>query len=101
MWFSGLQVKNHHGLFLQSSPHELTFANLSSDNSFSVELDHKGTLSPRAYAYLQCAVLYTSVDGHRRVRVINLALNVVELAGSVFQFADMETVVCHFAKEGK
>ncbi|KAF8183126.1 sec24-related protein [Pholiota molesta] len=96
---NGLQVKNHLGLFLQSSPHELTFANLSSDNSFSVELEHKGTLSPRAYAYLQCAVLYTSVDGRRRVRVINLALNVVELAGSVFQFADMETVVCHFAKE--
>lgn len=73
---------------------------MSSDSAFSAELEHTRTLSPRAYAYLQCATLYTSVSGERRVRVINLALNVVELAGSVFQYADLDTVVAHFAKEG-
>jgi protein transport protein SEC24 len=34
------------------------------------------------------------------VRVINVALNVVELAGSVFQYADLEAVLAHLAKEG-
>lgn len=95
----GLQIKTHFGAFSQSTPTELTFAHLSSDSAFSVELEHTRSLSPRAYAYLQCATLYTSVSGERRVRVINLALNVVELAGSVFQYADMDTVVAHFAKE--
>ena len=63
-------------------------------------MDHTRTLSPRAYAYLQCATLYTSVNGERRIRVINVALNVVELAGSVFQYADLEAVLAHLAKGG-
>ncbi|KAF8155578.1 hypothetical protein B0H34DRAFT_850182 [Crassisporium funariophilum] len=58
-----------------------------------------GGLSPRSYAHLQFAALYTTAQGERRVRVLNLALNVVELAGSVFQYADMEATVCWFARE--
>lgn len=98
---AGLQVKRHYGLFLKSGAHELVFGNLSADASFSTELEHTGRLSPREYAHVQCAVLYTSVEGQRRVRVVNLAMNVVELAGNLFQFADLETVVCHMAKEGE
>ncbi|KAJ3513513.1 hypothetical protein NLJ89_g2903 [Agrocybe chaxingu] len=95
---SGLQVKTHYGAFFLAAPTELTFGNISSDSAFTIELEHTRNLSARAYAFLQCAALYTSVAGQRRVRVINLAMNVVELAGSVFQYADMETVVAHFAK---
>ena len=97
---AGLQIKSHYGGFLQSAPNELCFAHLSADTSFSVEIEHTRSLSTRTYAYLQCAALYTSLDGRRRVRVINLALNVVELAGNVFQFADLETVLTHMAKRG-
>ncbi|KAH9478696.1 Protein transport protein Sec24D [Psilocybe cubensis] len=95
----GLQVKAHYGAFYTSAPNELAFANMSSDAAFSVELEHTRTLSPREHAFLQCAVLYTSVEGQRRVRVINLAMDVVELAGSLFQYADLESVLSHFAKE--
>ena len=65
-----------------------------------MEIEHTRSLSTRRYAYLQCAALYTSLDGRRRVRVVNLALNVVELAGNVFQYADLETVLTHMAKRG-
>ncbi len=99
-FYAGLQVKSHYGCFLQMSPTELTFAHLSADNAFSVELEHSRSLSTRGYAFLQCATLYTSVDGRRRVRVMNLALNVVELAGNVFQYAELDTVLTHFAKRG-
>ena len=66
-----------------------------------MSLSHTQKLDPRAHAFLQSAVLYTTVDGERRVRVCNLALNVVEMAGNVFQFAEFEATVCHMAREGE
>lgn len=51
-------------------------------------------------AFVQFAMLYTHVgNGTRRVRVLNLACNVVEMAANVFQFADMETVLGLMARE--
>ncbi|KAF5314546.1 hypothetical protein D9611_007013 [Ephemerocybe angulata] len=96
---NGLRITKHHGNFYKRSATDMEFGILDADKSFTVTLDHTGTLDCRSNAHLQCAVLYTSVEGQRRVRVVNLALNVVELAGSVFQYADMETTVAHFTRE--
>lgn len=96
----GLRSSRHFGNFLQRNPTDLDFGILDADKSITVELEHAGTLDPRGHAYLQCAVLYTSVEGKRRVRVLNTALSVVELAGNVFQYADMETTLSFFAREG-
>ncbi|KAJ3550127.1 hypothetical protein NMY22_g625 [Coprinellus aureogranulatus] len=98
---NGLRVTKYHGNFYMRSATDIEFGILDADKTISIELEHSGTLDPRGNAHLQCAVLYTTVNGQRRVRVINLALNVVELAGSVFQFADMETTVAHYAREGE
>jgi protein transport protein SEC24 len=97
---SGLRVTKYFGNFLQRNPIDIEFGILDADKAITVELDHTGKLDPRSHGHLQCAVLYTTVDGERRVRVINLALSVVELAGNVFQYADMETTLAYFTREG-
>lgn len=90
---------------------------MDADKSISVTLEHSGKLNEGGYAFLQCAVLYTAargrpspspivngevdgsaeevpkIRGERRVRVLNLAVQVAGLAGSVFRFADMDAVV--------
>ncbi|KAG5352112.1 hypothetical protein C0989_003837 [Termitomyces sp. Mn162] len=76
-------TKSHYGNFYQTSPTTLEFGVLDADKAISVALEHSGrTLSSRDTVHLQCSVLYTTVSGERRAR-----------------FADLDTTVCHMARE--
>ncbi|KAL1672299.1 sec24-related protein [Schizophyllum commune] len=100
----GLHATTHHGAFSQTSPTDLEFGVMSADTAFGAGIGFTGgTLSPttldvREFAHIQCAVLYTTAEGSRRVRVLNLALQTVELAANVFHYADMEAVLAHLAR---
>jgi protein transport protein SEC24 len=61
----------------------------------------KQSLSTQKQAYFQSALLYTTVAGERRVRVCNLSVPVVSLAGNVFRYGDYEGVIGALAKTGK
>lgn len=78
---------------------------MHSDAAFGVSFSHTGgrgaPLDTREYAHLQCAVLYTTVEGQRRVRVLNVAFQVAAFGGNVFRFADMDATVCFLVKESK
>lgn len=50
--------------------------------------------------YFQCAILYTSDTGERRVRTHNLGVRVTKLVQDVFAVACLETIVAYTAKEG-
>ncbi|KAL1689793.1 hypothetical protein GGG16DRAFT_126158 [Schizophyllum commune] len=100
----GLHATTHHGAFSQTSPTDLEFGVMSADTAFGAGIGFTGgtltptTLDVREFAHIQCAVLYTTAEGSRRVRVCNLALQTVELAANVFHYADMEAVLAHMAR---
>ncbi|KAH9067827.1 protein transporter SEC24 [Lactarius vividus] len=96
---SGLRADRLTGKFHLPNPTTPTFGTLDADQAISVSFTHSATLSPREYASIQCAILHTTTDGQRRVRVINLALQVAELAADVFRFADMDVVVAHLMRQ--
>ncbi|KAK0192430.1 Sec23/Sec24 trunk domain-containing protein [Armillaria mellea] len=81
----GVRISEYYGNFHRQSPTDLEFGVLDADKAFSVILEHTGSLSTRRIR-------------DRRVRVLNLALQVVELAGNVFMYADNDTVVCHLMR---
>jgi protein transport protein SEC24 len=89
------------GNFYLSDPSTSTSGTLDADQAFSVSFSVTATLSIHQYASIQCAVLHTTTDGRRRVRVVNLALQVTELGANVFRFADMDVVVAHFVRQCK
>ncbi|KIJ62132.1 hypothetical protein HYDPIDRAFT_182910 [Hydnomerulius pinastri MD-312] len=95
----GLRVSKHYGNFHERSPTDMGLGVFDADKAISALIEHTRTLDERQYAYLQCAVLYTTIDGQRRVRTCNLALQVASLAGNIFRYADMDTVVCHLARD--
>lgn len=89
-----------YGNFYESAANDLQFGTLDADKAIGILLDHAHTLDDRQYAFVQSAVLYTTAEGHRRVRVCNVALQVASLAGNVFRYADMDTVVSIMMREG-
>ena len=74
---------------------------LDADKAISVVLEHTKSLPEGEFAFIQVALLYTSAQGERRVRVCNLGVQVASMAGNVYRFADMDAVVCHLIREGK
>lgn len=54
-------------------------------------------LSPQVY--LQCALLYTTTDGARRVRVSTLALPVSDQMGAVFKGADLDSQLAALTRQ--
>lgn len=97
----GLRPDRLTGKFHLPNPTTPTFGTLDADQAVSVSFTHSATLSVQEYACIQCAVLHTTTNGQRRVRVINLALQVTDLAGHVFRFADMDVVVTHLMRQCK
>jgi protein transport protein SEC24 len=49
--------------------------------------------------YLQCALLYTTTDGARRVRVSTLALPVSDQMGAVFKGADLDSQLASLTRQ--
>ncbi|KAL8280889.1 hypothetical protein RQP46_006568 [Phenoliferia psychrophenolica] len=96
---NGLRVADHFGNFFQRNVTDLEFGTLDADKAVAAKIKHEGKLDEKVDAHFQCAVLYTSATGQRRVRVHNLAVPVTNLLANVFRFADMDTTLAYIAKE--
>lgn len=52
------------------------------------QIAHEENVMPTSHAYVQCALLYTSSGGERRIRVHTLAVPVVSDLGEMYKAAD-------------
>ncbi|GAA6041073.1 hypothetical protein JCM8097_004706 [Rhodosporidiobolus ruineniae] len=96
---NGLRISDHFGNFFQRNVTDLEFGTLDADKAIAARIKHEGKLDEKADAHFQCAALYTSATGERRVRVHNLAVPVSSVISNVFRAADLDTTITQITKD--
>jgi protein transport protein SEC24 len=95
---SGLRISEHFGNFHMKNSTDLEIAGIDSEKAVGILVKHDGKLDERTEASFQVALLYTTADGRRRVRVHNFSTPVTSLLGNVFRWADMDTTINFLSK---
>jgi protein transport protein SEC24 len=97
---NGLQVSAYHGNFQQHTfGADLEFGTIDADKAVGVMFSYDGKLDPKLDAHFQCALLYTTANGERRVRCTNTVASVNEGGSECMRFIDQDAVVNMIAKE--
>lgn len=88
----GLRVQKYHGHFISQNPLDMDLATVTARSNYFVEITHEAKLNEAECptAHLQMALLFTTRDGRRRVRVCNFPLPIVSDYAMLFQYADLE-----------
>ena len=99
---NGLQVASYHGNFIQHTfGADLEFGVIDADKAMGVMFSYDGKLDSKLDAHFQCALLYTTASGERRVRCTNTVASVSEGATmESMRFIDQDAVVSMCAREG-
>lgn len=97
---SGIRAVDFYGNFYMSNTTDVEVACLNNDSSLSVEIKHDDKLSEADGAYVQAAILYTSVGGRRRLRILNTVFNTCAQIADMFRSCELDTFINFAAKHG-
>ncbi|XP_015976506.2 protein transport protein Sec24C isoform X1 [Rousettus aegyptiacus] len=95
---SGIRAVDFFGAFYMSNTTDVELAGLDGDKTVTVEFKHDDRLSEESGALLQCALLYTSCAGQRRLRIHNLALNCCTQLADLYRNCETDTLINYMAK---
>ncbi|KAL3314286.1 Protein transport protein Sec24C [Cichlidogyrus casuarinus] len=77
---------------------DVEVASMDCEWGLSVEIKYDDKLPDGDVVFIQAAVLFTSLNGQRRIRVHNLSLNTTTQAPEVFRLTDLDTQINFLAK---
>ncbi|KAJ1916748.1 COPII coat Sec23p-Sfb3p heterodimer component [Mycoemilia scoparia] len=89
----GLRVDKYLGGFFMRNHVDIELGGITSETSIGATFNHDEKLDEKQDVYFQVALLYTTSDGQRRIRVHNLALPCTTLVGNLFRHAEMDTSI--------
>ncbi|KAI8824197.1 Sec23/Sec24 trunk domain-containing protein [Fimicolochytrium jonesii] len=95
---NGLKVTEHFGNFYMKNITDVEIAGIDSSKAIGVALKHDGKLDEKQESAFQAALLYTTANGERRIRVHNLSVPNTTGLGNVFRYAEMDTTICFLCK---
>ncbi|CAL9699325.1 unnamed protein product [Knipowitschia caucasica] len=95
---TGIRATDFFGSFFMSNTTDVELAGLDCDKAITVEFKHDDKLSEDTGALMQCAVLYTSCSGQRRLRVHNMAVNCCSQLADLYRNCETDTIINYFSK---
>lgn len=97
---TGLQIASYYGNFYHDGwEDEPIFGSINSHSTIGILFKYDGKLDHKLDAHFQSALLYTSSDGQRRVRVTNLIASVTDQFKPVVNFVDIDATIGIMARD--
>lgn len=97
---TGLQVAAYYGNFFHEGwDEDPILGNVDSHSTIGVLFKYDGKLDPKLDVHFQSALLYTSSNGERRVRVTNLLASVTEQFKPAVNFVDLDATMGLIARD--
>ena len=96
---NGLGVADYGGFYCKRTPTDVDLPALDCDKAIACNLRYEERLNDGGEAYVQCALLYTTVRGERRIRVHTMAMPITSVLGNVFRAADLEAQTCDMIRK--
>lgn len=95
----GMRITNFYGNFYIRGTDLLALPNCNSDSVYAFDLAHDEQNVPVSHVAIQAALLYTSGDGERRIRVMTQALPVTSLTSEMIASIDTDACCALLAKQ--
>lgn len=95
----GIQVQEYSGNYCKRIPTDVDLPAIDCDKTIMVTLKHDDKLQDGSECAFQCALLYTTVYGQRRIRVSTLSLPCTSVLSNLFRSADLDTQFACFTKQ--
>ncbi|XP_069315254.1 protein transport protein Sec24D isoform X2 [Eulemur rufifrons] len=95
---TGFRATDFFGGIVMNNTTDVEMAAVDCDKAVTVEFKHDDKLSEDSGALIQCAVLYTTLGGQRRLRIHNLGLGCSSQLGDLYKSCETDALVNFFAK---
>lgn len=95
---TGFRATDFFGAIHMNNTTDVEMAAVDCDKAVTVELKHDDSLAEETGAMMQCALLYTTLSGQRRLRVHNLSLNCSSQLPELYKSCETDALINFFAK---
>ncbi|KAG8592998.1 hypothetical protein GDO81_000692 [Engystomops pustulosus] len=95
---TGFRATDFFGSIYMNNTTDVEMAAVDSDKAVTVEFKHDDKLSEDVGALIQCALLYTTIGGHRRLLVHNISLSCSSQLADIYKSCETDALINFFAK---
>ncbi|XP_060635002.2 protein transport protein Sec24D [Anolis sagrei] len=95
---TGFRATDFLGAIYMNNTTDVEMAGVDCDKAVTVEFKHDDKLNEDNGALIQCAVLYTSMNGQRRLRIHNTALNCSSQLADVYKSCETDALINFLVK---